>query len=178
MNKKRKCRECKAFCDVSSGFVVPLGFFCSTDCAATYSMNALNKLRKIKLRKEKESLRDRSWYLKEAQTWFNKYIRFRDASQPCISCERHHTGQYHAGHYRSVGAAGHLRFNESNCHKQCSVCNNYKSGNIEHYRQGLIKKIGLKAVLDLENNNESVKFTIDQLKAIILEYKEKVKQIS
>ena len=42
----------------------------------------------------------------------------------------------------------------------------------------MIKKIGLKAVLDLENNNESVKFTIDQLKAIILEYKEKVKQIS
>ena len=53
---------------------------------------------------------------------------------------------WHAGHYRSIGAAAHLRFNEDNVHKQSGEQNVYKSGNIEAYRKNLIKKIGLERV--------------------------------
>ena len=59
--------------------------------------------RKAKERKAK--LKSRSEWLKEAQAVFNKFIRLRDKDQPCISCGRYHQGQYHAGHYRSVGLA-------------------------------------------------------------------------
>lgn len=75
---------------------------------------------------------------------FNQFIRLRDKDLPCISCGRYHQEQWHAGHYRSVGACPELRFDEMNVHKQCSVCNNYKSGNLTEYRLNLIRKIGEK----------------------------------
>ena len=61
---------------------------------------------------------DKSHRAKVAQQAFNAYIRFRDSNDPCISCQRHHTGQYHAGHYRSVGAHPELRFEELNNNKK------------------------------------------------------------
>jgi hypothetical protein len=33
-------------------------------------------------------------------------------------------------------------FDEDNCHKQCSACNNHLSGNLTAYRPALIAKIG------------------------------------
>ncbi|MEF3019469.1 recombination protein NinG, partial [Pseudomonas aeruginosa] len=64
--------------------------------------------REIKVRKAR--LKSRADHLREAQQAFNEFIRLRDAYQPCISCGRHHDGQYHAGHYRTVAASPELRF--------------------------------------------------------------------
>jgi hypothetical protein len=66
-----------------------------------------------------------SYFIKQAQHAFNEFIRYRDRDFPCISCGRHHDGQYHAGHFRTTGASPELRFDEDNCHKQCSACNNH-----------------------------------------------------
>jgi len=108
--------------------------------------------------------------MKRCQTEFNKYIRNRDSKDPCISCNRHHKGQYHAGHYKTVGGHPALRFEEDNCHKQCSVCNNYKSGNLSEYRSNLLKKIGLDRVEWLEGPHDPVKYSIEDLQKMLAKY--------
>jgi len=109
---------------------------------------------------------------------FNRFIRLRDADQPCISCQRFHSGQYHAGHYRTVGANPELRFDERNVHKQCAPCNNHLSGNIINYRTGLLQKVGREVVEWLEGPHEAKHYTIDELKQLIAHYKLKCKEIT
>lgn len=126
--------------------------------------------------RKRKQLNPRSYWLKQAQAVFNAYIRERDAGQPCISCGTYYYEQCgaDAGHYRTVAAAGHLRFNEDNCHKQCRHCNQTLDGNIEAYRPALIRKIGLARVEALENNNETHKWAIEECKEIIKVYQAKL----
>ena len=112
----------------------------------------------------------------EAQAAFNAWIRHRDDKLPCISCQRHHTGQYHAGHYRAVGSNPALRFEPLNVHKQCSVCNNHKSGNLTEYRINLLKRIGQQALDWLEGPHDAKKYTIEDLRQIRDEYRLKLRQ--
>ena len=122
------------------------------------------------LRARKEKLKTAGDYIKEAQSAVNKYIRLRDHGKPCISCgslpEQKAGGTMDAGHYRSRGAASHLRFNVLNIHSQCVKCNRFNSGNAIDYRINLIDKIGLELVETLEKDNQPRKFTIDYLKRI------------
>ena len=129
--------------------------------------------------KKKKELKnnDKSYRAKVAQQSFNAFIRLRDNDDPCISCQRHHTGQYHAGHYRSVGAHPELRLEELNNNKQCAPCNNHLSGNIADYRINLIKKIGVEKVEWIEGPHEPKKYTCKQLKEIELLYKQKLKDL-
>ena len=92
------------------------------------------KQERKELREAKQRIKTRAEWLKEAQSEVNRYVRLRDKDLPCISCGRFHNGQYHAGHYRTVGSAPELRFELSNIHKQCAPCNNHLSGNIVNYR--------------------------------------------
>lgn len=180
-----KTREYKhKFCKVCRTAFTPtrsLQVVCSGNCALTFIV-ATRKAKQEKdkrkdIKTERERIKTRSDWLKDAQAVFNQYIRLRDSGKPCISCQRHHSGQYHAGHYRSVGACPELRFEELNVHLQCSVCNNHKSGNILEYRINLIKKIGQDAVDWLEGKHDPKKYTIDEIKQIISIYREKVKQV-
>lgn len=116
-------------------------------------------------------------HLNKAQTVFNAWIRERDRLEPCISCQRHHTGQYHAGHLYTTKARPQSRFDPDNCHKQCSVCNNYLSGNIILYKENLIKKIGQAAFDKLADNNSSADFTIEIANAIAKDYKARLKAL-
>jgi len=119
---------------------------------------------------------DKSFMGNKAQGIFNAYIRKRDDQEPCISCGGTGDVLWCAGHFRTRGAAGHLRFNEDNCHKQCNRhCNMMLSGNIENYRPRLIEKIGLERVEALENNNEIKRWTIDDYREIIEIYSEKLR---
>lgn len=142
------------------------------------ALKADNKLKREKLAIRKEAIKPRSKWLKEAQTQFNKYIRLRDRQDPCISCGRHHEGQYHAGHYKTVGANPELRFEERNCHKQCAPCNNHLSGNIANYRPNLITKIGMEGVEWIEGPHEPLKLSIDEIKELIATYKDKIKELN
>ena len=120
----------------------------------------------IKVRKEK--LKSRAEYAKEAQAVINRYVRLRDAHLGCISCDKPASwgGQWHCSHFRSVGAAAHLRFNLWNMNKSCSQCNAHLGGNIMVYRPRLAEKIGAEKVEWLECNQELVRHEIDYLKRI------------
>ena len=129
-------------------------------------------------RVKKQEAKKLSEWLKDVEYWCNKAVRLRDRYLPCISCETTKDVQYAAGHYRTVKAASHLRFNLSNIHKQCnSYCNRYLSGNIVNYRPNLIKKIGLAAVEALENDNTPHRYTIEECKELIVGFKALCKQL-
>ena len=135
------------------------------------------KARRKETRQRKESLKTRQEWLKETQYEFNRFIRARDHDQPCISCGRHHQGQYHAGHYLTTKARPELRFNELNCHRQCAPCNGHLSGNISLYRPALVEKIGIHLVEWLEGPHPTpVKWTIDELKALKKYYRQRANE--
>ena len=136
---------------------------------------ALAGRREIKVRKEK--LKTRADHAKDTQQAFNEWVRLRDADLPCVSCGRHHDGQYHAGHYRTVAANPAIRFEPLNVHKQCAPCNNHKSGDIVNYRIELVKRIGSEAVEWLEGPHEPKRYTVEQLKAMTAEYRAKTKEL-
>jgi hypothetical protein len=178
--KLKTCKQCKIKFIPSK----PLQSVCGFTCSLAYTLalkqkkEALESLKERKVTKEKlEKLKSKSEYLKDAQRWVNKYIRLRDADLPCISCGRFHTGQFHAGHFRTVGACPSLRFELSNIHKQCAPCNNHLSGNITLYRQSLIKKIGIEQVEWLESEHPPKNYTIDDIKEIKVKYKVLCKEL-
>lgn len=153
---RRKCTVCREwFHPARDG-----QFVCSFECANAHGKAANDAAKadaqmKAKQQQKKAAKGERkrqaerrmavkpiSYFIKQAQQAFNDFIRYRDRHLVCISCDRHHEGQYHAGHFRTTGANPELRFDEDNCHKQCSVCNNHLSGNLTAYRPALIAKIG------------------------------------
>jgi len=167
--KPAKCKVCR------SPFVQYRSFenFCSPECGLVIAQKKLAAKAKAERRDDgvrRMAIKTRAEWLKEAQAAFNSFIRARDADEPCISCQRHHTGQYHAGHYLSVGARPELRFVETNVHKQCSACNTHLSGNIVLYRKHLIEKVGQEMVDWLEGPHAQCHYDIEQLKAIKKSY--------
>ena len=177
MSKKR-CKHCKEY--KTDGVQLPAGFFCSFDSAIKWANEKKSKQsdKDHRARKTKHKANDKPLRMKQAQSACNAYIRKRDEKEPCISCQRHHNGQYHAGHFRSVGACSALKFNELNINKQCQPCNNHLSGNLIHYRENLIKKIGLEKVEWLECQNEPTRYTCSNLKALELHFKAKLKLLN
>jgi hypothetical protein len=134
----------------------------------------------------KEKLKTRSDYMKEAQRAFNAFIRERDKHEVCICCglPLNSNGQaptigggYDCGHYRSVGSAPHLRFDERNAHAQRKQCNRWGSGRAVDYRIGLIRRIGLAEVEALESDQTVKKYTAEDLNAIRDAYKMKLKAL-
>lgn len=150
---------------------------CSAGCAQTLAETTRAAAERKADRARKVAMKSRAQWLKEAQAAFNAWIRERDAALPCISCGRHHTGAYDAGHYRSVGAQPALRFHPANVHKQCVPCNQHKGGNVVEYRLGLIARIGAAAVELLEQEQPPAKYTIEQAQEIKAHYRAKLKQL-
>ena len=180
--KLKKCKECgELFSPPNSIRKVCFKYECQVAFATAHAKKVAavrEKRERQALREAKERIKPRSQWLKEAQHVFNKFIRLRDADMPCISCQRFHGGQYHAGHYRTVGSNPELRFDERNVHKQCAPCNNHLSGNIINYRTGLLQKVGREVVEWLEGPHEAKHYTIDELKQLIAHYKLKCKEIT
>lgn len=180
--KLGECRICKAEFEKRSSLHV----LCSGACAIT-DMNAKKAKREAKelsVRKKetKEKLiaiKTITEWLREVQRHCNRYVRLRDANEPCISCGTVNPNiKYDAGHYRTSKAAPQLRFNTDNIHKQCSNnCNVHLSGNIFNYRPRLIKKIGLARVEALENNNELHRYTIEEAKALLNHFRNLCKEV-
>lgn len=136
--------------------------------------------REIKVRKE--ALKTRGDHMREAQQAFNEFIRTRDqaAGHLCISSGKPldwSGNAVDAGHYRSVGSAPHLRFDERNCHAQSKQDNRFLSGNAVDYRIGLIARIGQEAVDALEADQSVRKYTVDEIKAIKVEYRAKTREL-
>lgn len=155
-------------CSICSKLYVPrnsMHSVCSPRCAAKkVKQDKADERAKVKTRKE--ALKPRGQRIRETQAAVNQYVRVRDEGLPCISCGRMHQGQWHAGHYRSTGAASNLRFDLRNIHRQCAPCNTHLSGNLIEYRKGLIERIGLGAVEALEADNTPRHYTNDELDEI------------
>ena len=136
---------------------------------------AQQERRNFKVRKL--AVQPRSYWIKQAQQAVNSYVRERDRNLPCVSCGTMTAAQFDAGHYRTTAAAPQLRFDPRQIWKQCSVCNQHKSGNIPPYRIELIKRIGLAEVESIEGNHDRHRWTIEECKAIKAEYQAKLKQL-
>ena len=182
--KPKSCRICeKEFSPFTS-----LQKACSVKCAMEYAKRDREKVSKRgrrtaerekrqKRKHDKDRIKTRSEWLREAQTAFNAYIRERDSGKPCISCGRYHSGQYHAGHYRTVKAAPEVRFHPFNCNLQCAPCNNHLSGNVVEYRIRLKEKIGTENLRWLEGPHNIQKYTIEDAKEIKQYYKTLMKEL-
>ena len=176
----KKCKVCRTPFEPR----LPMAQVCSIDCARSLAVSVRGKAEKqaaIKQRKadreRKERLKSRSELAREAQQAFNQWVRLRDADKPCISCGRHHEGQYHAGHYLSVGARPELRYEPLNVWKQCSPCNTHLSGNAVLFRQALVREIGVENVEWLEGPHPARKYTAEELKTIRDEYRAKAREL-
>jgi hypothetical protein len=171
--RERKCSNCGTpFKQQRIGQQV-----CSQPCASSFARRLREQKERKEMKARKAALKTRSDWQREAQAAANAYVRARDAELPCISCGRHHEGQYHAGHYLARGSHPHLALVEDNLHKQCAPCNTYLSGNQQKYRIGLIARIGLERVEALEADNEPRHYTIEELKAIKAEFRAKLRAL-
>lgn len=171
--KIKRCAHCKAeFSPQRMGQRV-----CSPSCAQAIAKAKREKIEKAQDRQKRESLKSRAQWAREAQSAVNAYARLRDDLKPCISCGRHHQGQWHAGHYLSRGAHPELSLDERNIHKQCQPCNVHLSGNQIEYRKGLIARYGVEYVEWLEGPHATKKYTIEEYKAIKAEYVKKTKEL-
>ena len=169
--RPKKCKICKNVFEPTK----PLQQVCGWECAIELSKTKRIKTVRKEVKEARLKLKSRSDWLKDTQVVFNKYIRLRDQDDGCISCGSKSAYAYHAGHYRSIGSAGHLRFNEQNCHRQCSACNTHLSGNLIRYRLGLIRKIGIHAVEALESDNGTIKISIEEIKLLKAQFSAKIK---
>lgn len=191
MNQKpHKPKKCKAKgCGVVFTSTQPFRTWCSPDCglsiASAKKEKAEQRKRSDERKKDRETLdrlKTRSDWMKEAQREFNKYIRVRDGGGSCISCGSALLaggigGGFDCGHYRSVGSAPHLRFDERNAHGQCKRCNLWGSGRAVDYRIGLIGRIGIEQVCSIEADQTPRKFTITDLKQIRDTYRAKAREL-
>lgn len=133
------------------------------------------KKERIKYDKEqKESIKSKSYYEKLLQTEINQIVRLIDNDKGCISCDhgwtKQGTRQWHSGHRFSIGSNSTLRFNVFNIYKQCSICNNWKSGNEREYDKGLIQFYGLETLEHIKSLPEQFKelhLSINELKTFI-----------
>jgi hypothetical protein len=175
--KSKPCEVCQnLFIPDRMGQVV-----CRPACAM--KKVRLEKLEeRAKVRTRKESIKTIPTLIKEAQHAFNAYIRARDAGKPCICCGKPFEptkpgGSVDAGHFRSRGAAGHLRFHEDNCFAQRKNCNRPGGTTYAAFRSGVVARIGEGRVVAIESDNAPHKWTHDELRAIRDTYKQKLKEM-
>ena len=170
--KPRKCKYCKQPFEPS----VFLQKNCFDPNCVTEWINDVKQKnwqkKKAKLKADLMTVQD---YIKLAQQVFNKYIRLRDKSSLCISCQKKPLKE-NAGHFYNANNHWSVRFNERNVHLQCEHCNTFLSGNLIYYRENLLKKIGIEEFENLSAEaTKTRKFTIEELKEIIATYKKKIK---
>jgi hypothetical protein len=179
--KMKRCRVCREpFMPRLTTQPCCYKYECQVTYATAHALKSQEKRVKAdrkETREKKQALKTRSQWMKEAQIEFNRYIRMRDYGLACICCglplgnAENIGGGYDCGHYRSVGSAPHLRFDERNAHAQRKQCNRYGGGRAVDYRIGLIARIGVAEVEALEADQTAKHYTIDDLKAIKAKYK-------
>ncbi len=142
---------------------------------------AKQKVERAVDRKRKQALKTIAQLIAEAQIPFNAFIRARDRAKGCFVCGRPFQDKdghvQHAGHVRSRGAAGHLRFNEDNCLGECEGCNGPHGAKPHEIKAGAIARIGQERFDALEADNDPHKWTRDELIAIKATYAAKTKAL-
>lgn len=156
---------------------------CGITCAQAHAQKQQAKEWRVQKAQYRKQNQTKPELTKIAQREFNKFIRLRDHDKPCISCGQLNPGgdesggKWDCGHYRSVGSAPELRFEELNAHRQCKRCNSYLGGNVVEYRMGLIERIGPDALAWIEGNHELPRYTHAELRDIAERYRAATKQL-
>lgn len=123
-------------------------------------------------------------YVRKLDNVFSLYIRLRDAMPNgmirCISCGQIKPfDKFDNGHYFSRRNMA-TRWDEDNCHAECSYCNRFKADHMVGYRENLIRKIGQQRFDRLEwKASQSKNWADFELRELIKYYKvicEKLKQ--
>lgn len=152
--------------------------------------------RKPRRKLEEKSSRE---LIKEADKWFSKYIRLRDAVYrddiaeagwygQCVTCSKQGLICDGEGHFQTGWNAGHFvtrghmitRFDEQNVHLQCAFrCNNMRSGEYEKHRVAIDKMYGEGTAASLENLARTSLYKLQkfQLLNLVSSYKHKVNEI-
>lgn len=172
---QRRCKICRA--KFTPAFENQR--WCCAEHGSQFALQELEKSRKKKLKsaekKQRAAWREKKAAVKPLNHWIGMTQRAVNdwrremllvAGYGCISCGTTTAIAWHAGHYRTTAAAPQLRFNPDNIWLQCSACNVHKSGNIEAYRINLVQLIGEERVQALENNNETHRYTREELAGI------------
>jgi hypothetical protein len=172
---QRKCISCKDKFTPQNNTQICCSPKCAIDYMKSKKANDWQKEKKVL----KEKLMTKSDYLNICQKVFNTYIRTRDKDKNCISCDKFlKENDVNASHYFSVGSSPNLRFNENNCHSSCIKCNKELHGNIAEYTIRLPKRIGIENFNKLlEDRNKPSKLSIEDVKELILIYKQKTKEL-
>lgn len=176
---RRKCKICSEWFNPQHSNV----WWCCPEHGAQYALQLRQRQREkaqLKARREAREQQQadrRAWRKRKAaakplkhwidltQRAVNDLCRETDLANGdgCISCGTKNAFVWHAGHYRTTAAAGHLRFTRININLQCDACNTHKSGNVGDYRINLVKKYGEMAVTELENDNRTHRWTVEEL---------------
>lgn len=182
--KPKTCKQCKTkFLPVRS-----MQSVCTPLCASQFvKAQKVKESAKAKAQDRRETkaklekMKTIAQLIADAQVPFNLFIRLRDKDKGCFVCGRPFTsvpGQVqHAGHVRSRGAAGHLRYNEDNCLGECEGCNGPHGAKPHQIKAGAIARIGLARYEALENNNTSHKWTREELLEIKATYTAKAREL-
>ncbi len=182
--KLKVCKVCRC------NFLAPRGLqkarVCGPVCALTFAKSARAKAEKVRLirdrRETKVKLRELEPIArleKRAEAAVNAYVRVRDRDKGCISCDRpaNWDGQWHASHFRSVGAASAVRFHLWNIHKGCSICNHHLSGNIAEYTPRLVALRGQECVDWLKSQNQVVRYSREYLERLRAVFAKKTRRL-
>ncbi|HDS1113638.1 TPA: recombination protein NinG [Pluralibacter gergoviae] len=172
---QRRCKICRA--KFTPAFENQR--WCCPEHGSQFALQELEKSRvkkrKLAEKKQRAAWREKKAAVKPLSHWISMTQRAVNdwrremllaAGYGCISCGTLTAIAWHAGHYRTTAAAPQLRFNPDNIWLQCSACNVHKSGNIEAYRANLVRLIGEERLHALENNNETHRYTREELAGI------------
>lgn len=185
--KPLKLKVCKV-CKTKFAPRKPMQKVCDWSCALSLAISDRAKAEKRELVKDRRETKEKLAKLKtiakliaEAQFHFNAFIRLRDKDKGCFVCLRPFTSELgrvqHAGHVRSRGAAGHLRFNEDNCHGECEGCNGPHGAKPHEIEAGAIARIGQARFDTLKADNEPHKWGREELIEIKATYAAKVREL-
>ena len=121
--------------------------------------------------------------LKRLDRIFSIYIRRRDADMDgmvkCCTCNtKKHWKKMDAGHWIRRAKSLATKYDERNCHAQCTTCNQHLGGNPERYDRFILNKYGIEVfdkLVDLSNTETKwMQFEVDELTDV---YKKKIKDL-
>lgn len=176
--KNRHCAQCRKKIKSEDALIGGLRAFCSyghlqewmrSDSGKEKLKKQVSTQRRAELTKTRNKHKSKGDLMREAQTAFNAYVRYRDRDKGCISCGARpgdkHGGSMDAGHYLARGSSkgNKLRYHLWNCYKQCVKCNRYLSGNTIPYRENLIHRYGKQRVEWLESGQFNPEYSRDYL---------------
>lgn len=191
--KKCAVKTCRAPFVPEKTFIT----WCSPECGHSIAVAKLAKQKtaqarasrkavrddKAETKKKLDAMRPRKWFLAKAKTALHAYIRARDEGKPCISCDTillklgRPGGDYDAGHFRSVGSAKHLQFEEGNIFGQCKHCNDHLKGNQLEYERRLRILKGDAYVDAIKADNDARHLTIHDFLQIEATYTAKLRAL-